>query len=389
MRRRILLTFVILSALGSSATAATLEVPSVYPTIQDAIDAAALSGDDINVAPGHYTGVIDFHGKEIDLHSADVNDPSQTWLDGWWWDSVVTFENCGPGAKLRGFNIFNGYAHAGSGGGIKCVDSSPTITNCIIEWNSADFYGGGIDIDGAFPGSDPVIRDCIIRNNSAAYGGAISTFWFNSPQISFCEITHNTASDVGGYGILPVGGGMHCQDSSPVFKSCLITNNTAQNIAGAMYLYEANAEISNCTIANNVGHNDYGGIYCDSREYRQPTVKNSILWNNGDDLYNCDGLVKYSCLEDFDLEPTNIHQDPLFVGPYYLSFDGGHNIGQEVNSPCIDAGDNSAADLGLDQYTTRSDHAADTGPVDLGYHQEIILPVPDYNLVRCRRRRLG
>ncbi|MHC4676662.1 MAG: right-handed parallel beta-helix repeat-containing protein, partial [Planctomycetota bacterium] len=179
----------------------------------------------------------------------------------------------------------------------------------------------------------------------------------------------------------PLGGGLNSELSSPLLTSCLIANNTSQVKGGAIYFWEADAEITNCTIAHNVGHDGYGGVYCDSRVERLPSIKNSILWDNGDDLWNCDGLVTYSCIEDFDLDPTNIHSDPLFVGSFYLSFDGGYNVGQEANSPCIDAGDGNSADLGLYDYTTTSDHARDSGTVDMGYHQERILPVPDYNLV--------
>ncbi|MHC4388781.1 MAG: right-handed parallel beta-helix repeat-containing protein, partial [Planctomycetota bacterium] len=406
MRRQILVALLILLGLGGLARATTYYVHGTLGndawdglapvwdgvhgpkmTIQSAVDVAGASGDDIIVAPGQYPGTVYVHEKEIDIHSALISDPCMTVLDGQLVDSVVTFEDCGPGAILRGFRIINGYAHLGSGGGIACIRSAPTIFRCVIEQNRADFYGGGIDIDGSFSGAEPVITRCWLRDNSGAYGGAISTFWFTSPEISFCEITNNTARDIGSFNIRPVGGGLHCVDSSPVLTNCLITGNRtrlgtiAWGVGGAMYLYEADVEVTNCTIADNVGQDGYGGIYCDSREYRQPTIKNSILWNNGDDLWNCDGLARYSCIEDFDDSGIgNIHSDPLFVGPYYLSFDGGYNVGQEMNSPCIDAGDGNAVDLGLDLYTTQADHAPDTGTVDMGYHKRIT-PVPEYRLV--------
>ena len=64
-----------------------------------------------------------------------------------------------------------------------------------------------------------------------------------------------------------------------------------------------------------------------------------------------------------------IDQDPLFVlGPrhsYYLSQTA---AGQAADSPCVDTGSDPAADLGLNELTTRTDGVPDTGTVDMGYH---------------------
>jgi hypothetical protein len=61
-----------------------------------------------------------------------------------------------------------------------------------------------------------------------------------------------------------------------------------------------------------------------------------------------------------------IYSDPLFVtgpkGDYYLD--------HTTPSPCVDAGSGSAANLGLDTKTTRTDSATDTGFVDIGYHYD-------------------
>lgn len=46
-----------------------INVPEDYVTIQAAIDAAAITGDEIIVAPGTYNQAIDFIGKAIYLHS--------------------------------------------------------------------------------------------------------------------------------------------------------------------------------------------------------------------------------------------------------------------------------------------------------------------------------
>ena len=56
---------------GRPAHAEIIYVPDDYPTIQQAIEAAAEEGDEIIVHPGTYYKTIDFLGKAIWLHSSD------------------------------------------------------------------------------------------------------------------------------------------------------------------------------------------------------------------------------------------------------------------------------------------------------------------------------
>jgi hypothetical protein len=119
-----------------------------------------------------------------------------------------------------------------------------------------------------------------------------------------------------------------------------------------------------------------------------PTVTDCILWGNtassgGNEIYNDHGYPVISCCDiagcllsgwewDSSLgtdEGGNIDADPLFVtgplGDYYLSQVA---AGQGVNSPCVDAGSDTAVNLGMDQLVTRTDRIEDSGIVDMGYH---------------------
>jgi len=132
------------------------------------------------------------------------------------------------------------------------------------------------------------------------------------------------------------GGGICCYDnSSPTIENNTITGNSA---------------------------NDGGGI-CLVGESNFPTIIDCILWGNGDDLYDCD--ASYCCIEDPDEGVGNIHDDPMFVigplGEFYLA----------PESPCIDAGSQSAVEAGLSDRTTQADGTPDTGTVDMGLHYPI------------------
>ena len=80
-----------------------------------------------------------------------------------------------------------------------------------------------------------------------------------------------------------------------------------------------------------------------------------------------DAYVELGCT--LDLDDTCIEQDPLFVKGRYHEFYLSHTAaGQPADSPCINAGSDTAANLGLDELTTRIDSEYDTGTVDMGYH---------------------
>ena len=102
------------------------------------------------------------------------------------------------------------------------------------------------------------------------------------------------------------------------------------------------------------------------------------MWGNqGREIYNPDlaayAVVTYSDIEDGYPLVGNIDSDPLFVtgprGDYYLRHSACQGFPYN-SSPCIDAGDNTAASYGLDTKKTATCSVFDTGTVDMGYHYE-------------------
>jgi hypothetical protein len=161
---------------------------------------------------------------------------------------------------------------------------------------------------------------------------------------------------------------MYITSSSSVIN-CLIINNSeteAFESGAGIYTSGSNVTISNCTIYNNTG-STCGGIGCNGTA----TVTDCILWGNGDDLSGCSAT--YSCIEDGDAGVGNISSDPSLVsgpqGDYYLSQLA---AGQGADSPCVDAGSDTAVNLGMDEYTTRTDGIRDSDTVNMGYHYLLI-----------------
>jgi hypothetical protein len=142
---RTIAAFISLSlGMGAIAAATVLHVPAHYPTIQTGID-AAVDGDTVLIADGIYTGDgnrdLDFTGKAIVVTS--VNGPEATIIDseGGTYEYHRAFDfHSGERASsvVNGLGIRGGVYFTYSGAGIRCIESSPTITGCIFRDNTSD-----------------------------------------------------------------------------------------------------------------------------------------------------------------------------------------------------------------------------------------------------------
>jgi len=310
-------------------------------TIQAAID-AAVNSDTVIAAPGWYSENINFLGKAITVRSsnpASWDVVKNTIINGNCQGSCVVFNhNETNGSILEGFTLTHGKGtliqsyryHDGYirneyvGGGIFCLDSSPTIRRCNIKANGYDICE---------------------TNYTFVIGSGIALLGRCQAEIVNCFITDNLANSG-----LSGGGG----------SGITIRSNMPE---------AARSTIRNCTIANNKAPdatlNSYQVDCWDAR----PIISNTIIWsNNGpplpDDWYGTSytrglfiadpNLVTYCCIRDayifkgkydqkaepYDLTMGvgNINEGPFFVQPFEVSTEDRdyHLFGA---SPCINSGD--------------------------------------------------
>ena len=308
-----------LAFIGSSATiAGTINVPDDYELIQDAIDASS-DGDVINIAPGIYKeSNLDPGGRPITIQGTVNEDGSlATTVDALQGGSVFRFDS-GEGDQTLIKDLVITGGSAPNGGGIACLyNSSPTITGCTIQGNTANSYGGGII---CYDNSNPTISSCTISDNNAnSGGGGICCYDKSTPAISGCTLTNNALSGGGGGGIecydsnptisgctitsntASYGGGIYCRDSSnPIISECVITANTVILTGGGISCSHSDPTISDCTIESNTANHDGGGIIC---YQSHPTISDCTISDNtandggGIYCYNSNPTINGSTIE--------------------------------------------------------------------------------------------
>ncbi len=178
----------------------------------------------------------------------------------------------------------------GDGGAIVAFQGcDATITGNLIQYNHADWYGGGIHLrqwsnglieDNQLIGNDsrlgagihitytsaPTVRLNLIKRNIAGGlgGGGIYVYYLSQPIIENNVIAQNTSSNGAGIGVY--------YDSAPLIRNNLIYKN---NSGAGIRIVASSPAITHNTIANNY----FGGVDCDSTG--TVIIENSIITSNG------------------------------------------------------------------------------------------------------------
>ncbi len=230
---------------GNNTNDGSFEAP--FETIARAFSSAG-DGDTIRLIPGVYTEFLDFDGKEVVLESMafDLNDNSliseTIFGPGALGGSCLTIEgSSNDNATIRGFSFIGGSNQYG--GGIIINNSSLTLSDLIIEDNSADF-GGGIYLSE----SDAILNNIVIRNNGANEGGGVYISG-GLPILNNVVVQNNI-----GYW----GGGLYIENAQPIISYGTIKNNEAFIEGAGMYQIGGSSFVEWTAFEYNNGY-DYGG----------------------------------------------------------------------------------------------------------------------------------
>jgi hypothetical protein len=273
----------------------------------------------------------------------------------WMKDSFLTMTNSTIARNTINFSGYRPSLWQGYGGGL-CVEGGElTLQHSLISGNFAAAgtqgaasiaAGGGIAIIGNYGGSRHTISNCVFIGNSIAClnnSRGAGLYIVGKALVANCVFATNWIVDGSKF-----GAGVFCGYDAGVQPPA-----GDVGVVGADY-----ATLVNCTIVNNSPEGVRQNTTADSL-----AIRNSILWNNGDDLVSGNmtatlGNLRYSNIEDGDNIGTNgcLSADPLFANPandFHLKSKGGRWtpgnvwVKDALTSPCIDAGD-PAADYALE-----------------------------------------
>ncbi|MBT7130742.1 MAG: hypothetical protein HN891_08545 [Planctomycetes bacterium] len=258
---------------GSMIQAAEIQVPLDATTINAAI-ALAVDGDEIVVSPGSWNEAIDFAGKQIVIRS--TAGPEVTTISGTLDNPVVRFTSGESAlAHLDGFTIRGGGGvlinGVRKGGGIYIIDSSPRISNCIVMENQATI-GAGIAIDGGNVTPIELDQVEVSQNQALDAGGGIAVIGSTSGiSLVDCLILQNHA-DI-------VAGAIYSESSNLQLQSCQLIENNTDLLAGGVWLYqESGATFLDCEIAQNVTAVTGGGLVVS--DYSRVTLDHCRIHDN-------------------------------------------------------------------------------------------------------------
>jgi len=187
----------------------------------------------------------------------------------------------GKAITVQGVNVENTIIDGSfTGGSIVTFENAETNSSVLSQlwirggsgsnWTDPIFglqlCGGGIFCDQ----SSPMIRSCNITDNSAWGGGGMFVTQ-GDPQVLFCQLIHNEAT---GH-----GGGLYVNDHvNAILDSCDISNNSASWGGGMTCSVQSDPQILNCSFNENITHNVGGGIFI--RSSSSPVILNSVFINN-------------------------------------------------------------------------------------------------------------
>ncbi len=304
-----------------------------------------------------------------------------------------TYPNSGGGMFCLGTNVtvsncdFTGNYAANSGGGVYAPDSRLNFSNCTFGQNLAARVNGG----GIYTSSNQAqqFTDCVFRGNGSRSGGGASVRGGGPVSFTGCTFMWNDARTGGGLYVVPApvtiagtkflantasteGGAFYNEGAHPQIINSEFAGNLADQKGGGIFSKQGVPTMINCTVAGNNAA-EGGGIYGDG--VTGGFVKNSLVWHNSSGIGGGTFSFDHSLVQGMpatgegNLDGT-IARNNIFVSPVAYSSapttDGTYRLAP--GSPVIDKGSNGNIPSGVNTDGDNFPRIA-KGTVDMGAYE--------------------
>ena len=362
--------------ISGTAMAGVVDVPTMAPTIQIAVNIAA-DGDEILIAPGTYFESVDLGSKNLTLRGAGA--PGSAVISSFGLSASALKILGGQTTDTRIENLaftstlFGSFTAADDrGGAIWLNNSDATIVGCTFDGCYARF-GGAIYGNAAIV----LVEDCEFTGNGASSGGG--AVYLNNSTSTFLRTVFEGNDAVGN------GAGAVLYNGSSTIADCEFVGNTGNASGGALHVHAITGTIDRTTFVDNLGDRGgailFGGtsgldmdvrdcvmldneaiskggaIFADATSQAwlynttmvgniSPVASGAVdAGNNSTRLYNCivwdnpggqiqgTPQVRYSNVQGSVAGEGNIDADPMFVNA------ASGDLRLQPGSPSIDAGD--------------------------------------------------
>ncbi len=215
-----------------------------------------------------------------------------------------------------GFNRQDGggiYIGAGNNG--VC---SPTIANCTVTKNAANFAGGLYcnAYSTATANCSPVISRCLFSQNRAISGGGAMLLNGNpgiiKMAISNTQFNNNFTTN-------GAGGAVNSNGNVTTYSNCSFTANTASTNGGGISLTNDTVAFSNCAFTGNISSTTGGTITSSAASLL--TITNSSFTNNTA-LGNTSGGAIYTTGQS-NISQSTFTNNTSFAGGAIANYGGG------------------------------------------------------------------
>jgi len=207
--------------------------------------------------------------------------PESTILDAGGRAAHVIFLQNVTAATIEGMTLTGGAAGGAwpddCGGGVCCISSHVSVSNCKIVSNTAqgtELLGAGAGIYIYGDCSPRIANSTIAENTSSGPGGGVCSQWGASPKFEDCEVWGNTSGGIfcrrwsslsltGCSVVANQGGGIICEDfSTASLVDCNIATNSSDFGGGMVCRNHSSALVSRCTFWNNQASENGGALLC-------------------------------------------------------------------------------------------------------------------------------